>query len=45
MQHVVSQLITKKEELQGELNLYKTKVAQLEEILKGIDISILNFRT
>ncbi len=43
MQHVVSQLITKKEELQGELNFYKTKVAQLEEVLKGIDISIKAF--
>jgi len=43
MQHVVSQLITKKEELQGELNFYRTKVAQLEEVLHGIDISIKAF--
>lgn len=43
MQHVVSQLITKKEELSGELNFYKTKISQLEEILSGIDISIKVF--
>ena len=43
MQHVVSQLISKKEELQGELNFYKVKVAQLEEVLHGINISIKTF--
>ena len=43
MQHVVSQLITKKEELSGELNFYKTKISQLEEVLNGIDISIKVF--
>lgn len=43
MQHVVSQLITKKEELLGELNFHKTKVQQLEEVVKSIDISISVF--
>lgn len=43
MQHVVSQLITKKEELLGELKFYRTKVDQLEELLHGIDISIVIF--
>jgi hypothetical protein len=43
MQHVVSQLISKKEELSGELKFYKTKVQQLEEVIKSIDISIKIF--
>lgn len=43
MQHVVSQLISKKEELSGELKFYKTKVQQLEEIINGIDTSIKVF--
>ncbi|MDD4855055.1 MAG: hypothetical protein PHQ22_10245 [Sulfuricurvum sp.] len=43
MQHVVSQLISKKEELSGELKFYKTKVQQLEEIISGIDTSIKVF--
>lgn len=43
MQHVVSQLITKKEELLGELKFYKSKVQQLEEVINGIDISISVF--
>ncbi|MCK9372473.1 MAG: hypothetical protein M0P91_04690 [Sulfuricurvum sp.] len=43
MQHVVSQLITKKEELLGELKFHKTKVQQLEEVINGIDISISVF--
>jgi hypothetical protein len=43
MQHVVSQLISKKEELSGELKFYKTKVQQLEEIINGIDMSIKVF--
>lgn len=32
MQHVVSQLISKKEELIGELNFHKSKIVQLEEV-------------
>ena len=44
MQHVVSQLISKKEELIGELNFHKSKIVQLEEILKGMDISIKVFQ-
>ena len=44
MQHVVSQLISKKEELVGELNFHKSKIVQLEEILKGMDISIKVFQ-
>jgi predicted nuclease with TOPRIM domain len=40
MQHVVSQLITKKEELLGELKFHKSKVQQLEEFVKSIDVSI-----
>lgn len=43
MQHVVSQLITKKEELSGELKFYKSKVQQLEEVIKSIDVSIKVF--
>lgn len=43
MQHVVSQLISKKEELSGELKFYKTKIQQLEEVIQGIDISIKVF--
>ena len=43
MQHVVSQLIGKKEQLIGELNFHKSKIVQLEEVLKGIDISIRVF--
>ena len=43
MQHVVSQLISKKEELSGELKFYKTKIQQLEEIINGIDTSIKVF--
>lgn len=40
MQHVVSQLISKKEELLGELKFYKSKIQQLEEVVKSIDVSI-----
>ena len=40
MQHVMSQLITKKGELLGELNFYKLKVQQLKELINSIDISI-----
>ncbi len=43
MQHVVSQLISKKEELSGELKFYKTKIQQLEEVIQSIDISIKVF--
>jgi hypothetical protein len=43
MQHVVSQLITKKEELLGELKFHKSKVQQLEEFVKSIDVSISVF--
>jgi|GEM_PF-2143725 len=45
MQHVVSQLISKKEELLGELKFYKSKIQQLEEVVKSIDISIKVFDT
>lgn len=43
MQHVVSQLISKKEELFGELIYHKSKIKQLQEVLNGIDVSILAF--
>ncbi|MDA3945771.1 MAG: hypothetical protein PF439_03720 [Helicobacteraceae bacterium] len=43
MQHVVSQLITKKEELIGELKHYKEKVYKLEESVCAIYSSILLF--
>ncbi len=43
MQHVVSQLITKKQELLGELKYHREKVEQTEEILKSIDLSIKVF--
>lgn len=43
MQHVVSQLITKKQELLGELKYHREKAKQTEEILKGIDLSIKVF--
>lgn len=43
MQHVVSQLISKKEELSGELKFYKSKIQQLEEVIQSIDISIKVF--
>ena len=43
MQHVVSQLITKKQELLGEVEYFKEKVKQTEEILKSIDLSIKVF--
>ncbi|MBD3843504.1 MAG: hypothetical protein IE909_16805 [Campylobacterales bacterium] len=32
MQHVVSQLVTKKEELQGELKYCKQRIKDLEEL-------------
>lgn len=43
MQHVVSQLITKKQELTGELKYYKAKVEQLQQVVDSIDISIKAF--
>lgn len=43
MQHVVSQLITKKEELTGELNYHKAKMRQLEEVISGLNTSIKVF--
>ena len=43
MQHVVSQLITKKEELTGELNYHKGKMRQLEDIISGLNTSIKVF--
>ena len=43
MQHVVSQLITKKEELTGELNYYKGKMRQLEDVISGLNTSIKVF--
>ena len=43
MQHAVSQLITKKEELQGELKYCKQRIKDLEEFIKGVDTSITLF--
>ena len=43
MQHVVSQLVSKKEELTGELKYCKQRIKDLEEIIKGVDISIKLF--
>ncbi|MBU1669243.1 hypothetical protein KKC13_12560 [bacterium] len=43
MQHVVSQLITKKEELQGELKYSKQRIKDLEEFIRGVDTSIALF--
>jgi len=43
MQHVVSQLISKKEELQGELKYCKQRMKDLEEFIKGVDTSIALF--
>jgi hypothetical protein len=43
MQHVVSQLITKKQELIGELNYHKAKVEQLQEVIGSIAVSIKAF--
>ena len=43
MQHVVSQLITKKEELQGELKYCKQRIKDLEEFIRGVDTSIALF--
>jgi len=43
MQHVVSQLITKKEELTGELNYHKGKMKQLEDVISSLDTSIKVF--
>ena len=43
MQHAVIQLIGKKERMLGELEFYKEKVEILEEIIKGLDLSIQVF--
>lgn len=43
MQHVVSQLVSKKEELTGELKYCKQRIKDLEEIIKGVDTSIVLF--
>ena len=43
MQHVVSQLISKKEELNGKLAYHRSKILQLQEIVDSIDISIQVF--
>ena len=43
MQHVVSQLITKKEELRGELKYCKQRIKDLEELIRGVDTSIALF--
>ena len=43
MQHVVSQLRTKKSELQGELDFYVKKVEQLRTAVESVDISIKLF--
>jgi len=43
MQHVVSQLITKKSELQGQLEYYKRQVKTIEQALEGINVSIKVF--
>ncbi len=45
MQHVVSQLITKRAELKGELHHHQKRIEQLEEIIYGIDLSIQAFDT
>lgn len=43
MQHVVSQLVSKKEELQGELKYCKQRIKDLEEFIRGVDMSIALF--
>ncbi len=45
MQHVVSQLITKRAELKGELLHHQKRIEQIEEIIYGIDLSIQAFDT
>ncbi len=43
MQHVVSQLIEKKKELEGELNHCKSRITVLNEILHSVNTSIKLF--
>lgn len=43
MQHVVSQLKTKKSELQGELDFHLKKVEQLRQAVESVNISIKLF--
>ena len=43
MQHVVSQLVSKKEELTDELKYCKQRIKDLEEIIKGVNTSIALF--
>ena len=43
MQHVVSQLIEKKKDLEGELNHHKNRIATLNEILHSVNMSIKLF--
>ncbi len=43
MQHVVSQLVSKKEELQGELKYRKQRIKDLEEFIRSVDTSIALF--
>ena len=43
MQHAVSQLVSKKAELQGELKYYRDRIEQLEEMIQGVDIAITVF--
>lgn len=43
MKHVVSQLITKRAELKGELIHHHKRIQQLEEIIYGIGLSIQAF--
>lgn len=45
MQHVVSQLITKRAELKGELHHHQKRIDQIEELIYGIDLSIQAFDT
>ena len=44
MQHVVSQLIEKKRELQGEVNSYKGRIDVLTKVINSIDVSIQVFK-
>lgn len=43
MQHVVSQLLTKRQELAGEFLYYQKKIIELEEQISAIDKSVIIF--
>jgi len=43
MQHAVSQLISKKAELQGELQYYRDRIEQLENMIQGVNTAISVF--